>query len=118
MGSSHAPDRQLLDIVRNDKGVPTSELMTASVLVESTREHIESPRSRTNSNSTQTDDKPGVSTVSPKVVHEAAGGDVADGTVPFPSGDKPQVNVPDDDDDDCVVKCLYYTLQCCECRIM
>lgn len=24
----------------------------------------------------------------------------------------------DDDDDNCTVKCLYYTMQCCECTIM
>ncbi|KAJ8985151.1 hypothetical protein NQ317_012803 [Molorchus minor] len=35
-----------------------------------------------------------------------------------PRNDIKKNNKTEDDDDNCTVKCLYYTMQCCECSIM
>lgn len=40
-------------------------------------------------------------------------GDVFDGAVKLPLGAK----VEEEEDETCMVKCLYYTMQCCECTI-
>lgn len=41
-------------------------------------------------------------------------GDVLDGAIKLPLGAK----VEEEEDETCMVKCLYYTMQCCECTLL
>lgn len=120
-GSSHAADRQLLDVV--NKSPPVSEVVTASVLVEPLRDAAQGPRSRRSSSCTQTDEetiKPldGAALVLADNPAGAvdAGGDRTDGAIKVNSVKPPYPEEPEEDG--CGVKCLYYTMQCCECAIM
>lgn len=125
MGSSHAADRQLLDIVR-DRSLTGGELVTASVLVEPTHNNKQQFGSRRNSVNPPTDEEAIqvagilVDGTPPPNRREDGGGDSEDRTdfAPKANSNPPKPEPVIEDEDGCGIKCLYYTMQCCECTLM
>lgn len=132
-GNSHAAERQLLEQVVRDKGTAAAtsagELVTASVLVEPVGGHRERDgvvvRSRRSSSCTQTDEeaiRPVVAVANddrPTRRQDGAGDstdtDRTDGQPP--PHDTPKVETQEEEEG-CGIRCLYYTMQCCECSVM
>lgn len=132
-GSSHAAERQLLEQVVRDKGsgpAAAGELVTASVLVEPVGGHRERDgvvvRSRRSSSCTQTDEEAirpaaAVANDDRPARRQDGGGDQtdtdqADGQPMVSNPAKP--DPPHEEEEGCGIRCLYYTMQCCECALM
>lgn len=122
-GSSHAADRQLLDMVR-DKSLSGGELVTASVLVEPTHREFHSRRSSATAHSDEEAITPVAGIMSgtpPPNRRQDGGGDSEDRTdlAPRTTSNAPVKPEPIvEEEEGCGVKCLYYTMQCCECTLM